>query len=62
MKQIHQKSDLNFQVILCRTRKDEFIQINVDLFNERVAIDLLVLNSLNDVVVIQRNELRHLIN
>lgn len=59
---MRQRTDLTFQELLGRARAGQLNEGDVNLLNDRVAVELPSPESLNSVVVVQRNELRHTIN
>ena len=62
IEQMRQQFDFVFQKLLNRVKTDELNENDVRLLNERVAVQLSVSNSLNNVIIVQFNQIRHLIN
>lgn len=61
-KQIYQKINISFQDILKKVRERKFESQNVYILNQRFAREFLAFDSLNIVIVIQKNKTCHLIN
>ena len=59
---MRQQFDLVFQKLLNRTKNDELNENDVRLLNESVTVRFSVSNSLNNVIIVQFNQTRHLIN
>lgn len=62
IEQMRQKIDFMFQNFWNRTKTNDFNKTNVKLLNNQIAIEFFFLNFLNNIVVVQRNELKHIIN
>ena len=60
--QMRQKFDSDFQILLKRTKLNKFDIENVVLLYSRTTIDLFLCDSLDNVVVVQFNQIKHLIN
>ena len=59
---MRQKSDPAFQALLKRARSASLHKNDLDILNDRVATDLPFTGSLQEVVVMQRHNIRHIIN
>ena len=60
--QMRQRFDNDFQILLKRAKSDKFDIENVVLLNSRTATDLFSCESFDSVVVVQFNQIKHLIN
>ena len=60
--QMCQKNDSLFQALLKRARNGELNLEDVDTLNDRVATNLPISQSMDSVVVVQKNKTRHLVN
>ena len=59
---MRQKNDPVFQSLLGRARRGELNIRDVEVLNDRVATKLPVPTSLDSVVVVRKNDTRHMIN
>ena len=62
IEQMRQRFDSDFQILLKRAKSDKFDIENVVLLNSRTATDLFSCESFDNVVVVQFNQTKHLIN
>ena len=62
IEQMRQQFDFVFQKLLNRTINDELNENDVQLLNKRVVVRFLISNSLNNVIIVQFNQIKHLIN
>ncbi len=51
-----------FAQLLKRARKEMLTQADISMLNEKVVIGLTLNDPLNNIVIVQRNKTRHLIN
>ncbi len=59
---MRQQSDPIFAQLLRRARKGALIQADISMLNEKVVTGLTLNDPLNNIVIVQRNKTRHLIN
>lgn len=59
---MHQKTDLLFQKMLKRVRNGKLDFRDIRDLNQRLAIELLILSTLNTVVIVQKNKTCYLVN
>lgn len=60
--QMQQKTNLRFQNILHRAKNEDLNKIDVNVLNKQIIENLSFANSSNNVIVVQQNNLRYIIN